>query len=109
MMREVCVTITLDNNTAINPMTVKAINLGTQSFRKALINQMEIMKATVIPTSGANTIKLTVLITGSGFTLFMPAWAIAAPAKPPINVCEDEEGMPNHQVSRFQLMAAISP
>jgi hypothetical protein len=33
----------------------------------------------------------------------------AAPAKPPINVCELLLGMPYHQVSRFQTMAAIRP
>ena len=38
-----------------------------------------------------------------------PAWAIAAPANPPINVCEEEEGMPNHQVNKFQHIAAIKP
>ena len=34
---------------------------------------------------------------------------MAAPAKPPINVWEDEEGMPSHQVNKFQRMAAIRP
>ena len=32
-----------------------------------------------------------------------------APAKPPINVCDDEEGIPNHQVNKFQKVAANSP
>ena len=39
----------------------------------------------------------------------MSACAIAAPAKPPIKVCEEEEGIPYHQVSKFQKMAAIKP
>ena len=34
---------------------------------------------------------------------------MAAPAKPPISVCEEEEGIPFHQVNRFQAMAAITP
>src|SRR5579863_754862 len=34
---------------------------------------------------------------------------MAAPIKPPINVWEELEGMPNHQVSKFQAMAPISP
>src|SRR4030095_3277730 len=38
-----------------------------------------------------------------------PACAIAAPINPPINVCEELEGIPNHQVSKFQQMAAINP
>ena len=37
-------------------------------------------------------------------------WAImAAPANPPIRVCEEDEGMPLHQVNRFHAMAAITP
>src|SRR6187402_1009967 len=38
-----------------------------------------------------------------------PACASAAPMKPPSKVWEELEGMPNHQVRRFQQMAAISP
>ena len=30
-------------------------------------------------------------------------------SKPPINVCDEDEGMPYHHVSRFQNIAAISP
>ena len=33
----------------------------------------------------------------------------AAPAKPPIRVCEEEDGIPFHQVTRFQVIAAITP
>ena len=29
--------------------------------------------------------------------------------KPPIKVCEEEDGIPNHQVSKFQQIAAIRP
>jgi hypothetical protein len=28
---------------------------------------------------------------------------------PPISACEEEDGMPNHQVVRFQQIAPISP
>src|SRR5688572_1306648 len=38
-----------------------------------------------------------------------PACAMAAPIKPPNRVCDELEGMPNHQVSRFQAMAATRP
>ena len=38
-----------------------------------------------------------------------PACATAAPAKPPIKVCEDDDGIPSLQVSRFQNVAAKSP
>src|SRR5512140_648655 len=34
-----------------------------------------------------------------------PAFAKAAPAKPPMRACEEEEGRPHHQVRRFQTMA----
>lgn len=38
-----------------------------------------------------------------------PACATAAPAKPPMSVCDDDDGIPNHQVKRFQKVAAKSP
>ncbi|MNK85196.1 hypothetical protein D3C87_1050710 [compost metagenome] len=69
--------------------------------------------------SGASTINPTITKTPDGisptlpalyqFTTSIPAWAIAAPAKPPIKVCEELEGIPNHQVNKFQIMAAITP
>ena len=34
---------------------------------------------------------------------------MAAPANPPIKVCEDDEGIPKRQVSRFQAIAARTP
>jgi len=34
---------------------------------------------------------------------------MAAPANPPINVCEDDDGIPFHQVIKFQIIAAIIP
>ena len=34
--------------------------------------------------------------------------ASAAPAKPPISACDDDDGRPHHQVSRFQTIAPIS-
>ncbi len=53
--------------------------------------------------------KPTVLITGSGFTEFSPECAIAAPANPPIKVCEEDDGIPNHHVNKFQVIAATRP
>ena len=38
----------------------------------------------------------------------MPALATPAPTKPPTNACDDEDGMPNHQVIKFQEMAPPS-
>src|ERR1043165_2207984 len=85
-------------------------SLGPIPFLNELINHTEITNAMIIPTSGARKIKLTVLITGSEFTeAKLPACAIAAPANPPISVCEEDEGIPSHQVSRFHMIAATNP
>jgi hypothetical protein len=43
------------------------------------------------------------------FLLNAPACASAAPIKPPISVWDELEGMPNHHVRRFQVIAAIRP
>ena len=37
------------------------------------------------------------------------AWAMAAPAKPPIKVWDELEGIPCHHVIKFQIIAAITP
>ena len=64
----------------------------------------------IIPTNGARKIKATVFITGvESIAAKVPACAMAAPAKPPIKVWDEEEGIPNHQVNKFQAMAAINP
>ena len=33
----------------------------------------------------------------------------AAPANPPISVCDEDEGIPNHQVAKFHMIAATIP
>ena len=38
-----------------------------------------------------------------------PLAMIAEPANPPINVCEEEEGIPFHHVRRFHIIAPITP
>src|ERR1700709_2024395 len=38
-----------------------------------------------------------------------PAPTKVAPTTPPISACEEEDGIPNHQVARFQLIAPIRP
>jgi hypothetical protein len=70
---------------------------------------MEINAAITIPIKGAMKMNASVLVILSTSMLLKPACAMAAPAKPPIRVCEDDEGIPNHQVSRFQMIAAMSP
>src|SRR5688572_7072619 len=67
------------------------------------------ISAMIIPTIGASKIKLAVFKITAPLIVLNPPCAIAAPAKPPIRVCEDDEGMPNHQVSRFHEIAAINP
>ena len=42
-------------------------------------------------------------------TTFKPPCATAAPANPPINVCDELDGIPNHQVNKFQQIAAKTP
>ena len=37
-----------------------------------------------------------------------PALAMPAPTRPPISACELLDGMPSHQVTRFQTIAPIS-
>ena len=86
------------------------IILGIGPFLKEFKNQREIIYAVIIPIKGAIKINPMVLSTGSfQFTECMPACAIAAPANPPINVCEEDEGIPSHHVNRFHKIDAISP
>ena len=51
----------------------------------------------------------TILAQEKSMPLIINACAMAAPAKPPIKVCEEEEGIPYHQVSKFQKIAANKP
>jgi hypothetical protein len=66
----------------------------------------EIMNDITIPSKGAITIKITILITPAKITELHPALATAAPTKPPTRVCDELEGKPYHQVRRFQVIAA---
>src|SRR3954464_11739054 len=47
--------------------------------------------------------------TPSPWTADAPAPATTAPIIPPISACEDDDGTPNHQVTRFQTIAPTSP
>src|SRR5574344_1093681 len=79
---------------------------------------MVMMTDITIPIKGAKTMKEAILPMTSPFTASVPnvsyplpimALIIAAPANPPIRVWDEEEGMPNHQVAKFQIMAAMIP
>ena len=41
-------------------------------------------------------------------TALNPALAMPAPSSPPTSACELDDGMPAHQVTRFQMMAPTS-
>jgi hypothetical protein len=64
----------------------------------------------IMPISGARRIKAAITAILLAWTAAnVPALMMAAPANPPIKVCDEEEGIPNHQVARFHTMAAINP
>src|SRR5258705_8523064 len=90
-------------------MIVSDISFGIWPFLNEFKNHNEIINAIIIPTTGARKMKLAVFNIIALLIVLNPPWAIAAPAKPPIKVCEDDEGMPNHQVSKFHAIAAIKP
>jgi hypothetical protein len=63
--------------------------------------------ATMKPTIGDNTIGIRTLSTmADQFTELLEA--SAAPTRPPIRACDDEEGNPKYQVVRFHTMAPPS-
>src|SRR6187397_2585584 len=66
--------------------------------------------ATRKASSGATTAGIRTLPTRpSAITASSPAAATAEPTTPPISACEELEGRPNHQVTRFQAIAPIRP
>ena len=74
-----------------------------------LIVTKAITNAITPPIKGARKINNTTGIISSIATTLNPACATAAPAKPPIKVCEEEEGIPNHHVNKFHVVAANKP
>ena len=65
--------------------------------------------ATTIPIKGARKMNAAIFRMILNWMASKPCAMMAAPAKPPISVCEEEEGIPFHQVNRFQAIAAITP
>ena len=54
------------------------------------------------PTSGLM-IRLSTTLTSPGpWIARAPAWAIAEPTRPPTRACEEDEGIPKYQVTKFQ-------
>jgi hypothetical protein len=92
-----------------NAITARENIFDVHPFLKELKNHNDIIKAISIPIRGAIKINAAVLMIIGELTALKPPLATAAPANPPINVCDEEEGIPNCQVRIFQAMAAISP
>ena len=61
-----------------------------------------------MPNNGDRIIAAEVLMRPAATIAPVPALATPAPTKPPTSACEDEEGMPNHQVIKFQEMAPLN-
>ena len=66
-------------------------------------------KAITIPMNGARKIKAAILRMMLSWIASKPFAMMAAPAKPPISVWEEEDGIPFHQVIRFQEIAGMIP
>ena len=70
-----------------------------------------------IPINGAKKMKeivfqifvLSTICATSKEESFIHAAVNAAPAKPPIKVWDEDDGIPNHHVSKFKNIAAIKP
>ena len=58
--------------------------------------------------SGESTMKATIFAMPESTSPCEPQRREQAPISPPASACEDDEGSPHHQVSRFQTMAPIS-
>ena len=67
-----------------------------------------VMKATDMATTGDKTMASTTEITDFQLTQETPKRPSAAPTRPPISACEEEEGRLTLHVKKFQMMAAIS-
>ncbi len=66
--------------------------------------------ATAIATSGARTAGMSTFATTPDIrTADAPPDTNAAPTTPPISACEELDGRPRYQVSRFQVMPPINP
>jgi hypothetical protein len=78
-------------------------------FLNEFKNQMEIRYDIIIPANGATTMNMAVAMMIPELIAPQPNAARKAPENPPINVCEDEDGIPYHHVIRFQVTALSNP
>src|SRR5690606_36500513 len=58
--------------------------------------------------AGETTMPAALLMTPFQTTALRPAFDTPAPIRPPISACDDDDGMPSHQVSRFQTIAPMT-
>src|SRR5918997_6542847 len=66
--------------------------------------------ATIIASTGATSAGIATFSTiPSPNTALAPSAANAAPTTPPISACDEDEGSPKYQVSRFQAIAPTRP
>ena len=77
-------------------------------FRKIHMIASITANAAQKPKTGDSTIGIRTLSTIVAQCTIAPA-AIAAPTRPPIRACDDEEGRPKYQVIRFQAIAPSRP
>src|SRR6266536_1887459 len=61
------------------------------------------------PTSGDSTIGMTIFSTMPAQNTTPCGASRVAPTSPPNSACEDDDGMPKYQVTRFQTIAPTSP
>src|SRR3954470_21250799 len=86
---------------------------SARSAAKFLINRYTITVApsatTPARTGAISAGTITFASTPSPWTAENPTEATAAPIMPPISACDDDDGTPNHHVTRFQVIAPIRP
>ena len=68
-----------------------------------------VMAPSNMPSSGETKMKMPALMNRPASSEPKPALAMAAPAMPPSNACDDEVGSASHQVMRSQTMAPNRP
>src|SRR6478735_628653 len=80
-----------------------------RKFRAIQVSPTIMKNATMKPKVGESTSGTSTFCTSAcHLNAEMPACATTAPPNPPISACEELEGMPHHQVSKFQIQAPSS-
>ncbi|MMZ63153.1 hypothetical protein D1872_253910 [compost metagenome] len=81
--------------------TVCGLRLAKIRFKTIII-----MYPTTNAMTGDNTRASTIVLNPPQLSLSGPAPIYTAPARAPIRACDEEDGIPNHQVMRFHIIAA---